>query len=567
MESFEPYAEKFAEVLGNLASRMDAEIHPLLVKKEQVFKVELLHFSADRGLCGSFNTNTINKAEKWVKEQSDNGRDCSLTLVGRKGRDFFRKRNYNISASHINIYGKIDMSFINQMTRDFTTRYLSDEVDEVYMLYTRFVSMVKHRLRPRTPIRKIIVTHIRDHLKFPKKQLLPILAKNTHRNIPPQENVYEWSDLMKKYPALEPRSEAYFESLACLQYTGGTTGVSKGVMLTHANLSQNVQQIASWFPTFKRGEITDLGALPFFHIFGLTACMNICIWMAWTDVLIPRPEPQAILKAIHTHKVNFFPGVPTMFVGILRHPRVSKYNLRSIKGCFSGAAPLPIEVIQEFESKTGSQISEGYGLSETSPVATLNPFGGKTKRGSIGVPLPDTDIRIVDLIDGSKGMPVGEEGEIVIRGPQVASGYFQMEDETAYAFRDGWLYTGDIGKVDEEGYFYIVDRKKDMVIAGGFNVYPQEIDEVLIQHPKIAEACAVGIPDPYRGETVKAFVVLRTGETMTAEEVIQHCKNNLARYKVPKSVEFMEALPKSGVGKVLRKELRVMEMAKMKAGK
>ena len=423
------------------------------------------------------------------------------------------------------------------------------------------------RLRPRTPIRKIIVTHIRDHLKFPKKQLLPILAKDTHRNIPPQENVCEWLDLMKKYPALEPRNQADFESLACLQYTGGTTGVSKGVMLTHANLSQNVQQIASWFPTFKRGEITDLGALPFFHIFGLTACMNICIWMAWADVLIPRPEPQAILKAIHTHKVNFFPGVPTMFVGILRHPRVSKYNLRSIKGCFSGAAPLPIEVIQEFESKTGSQISEGYGLSETSPVATLNPFGGKTKRGSIGVPLPDTDIRIVDLIDGSKGMPVGEKGEIVIRGPQVASGYFQMEDETAYAFRDGWLYTGDIGKVDEEGYFYIVDRKKDMVIAGGFNVYPQEIDEVLIQHPKIAEACAVGIPDPYRGETVKAFVVLRTGETMTAEEVIQHCKNNLARYKVPESVEFMEALPKSGVGKVLRKELRVMEMAKMKAGK
>jgi long-chain acyl-CoA synthetase len=252
---------------------------------------------------------------------------------------------------------------------------------------------------------------------------------------------------------------------------------------------------------------------------------------------------------------------------VLGYPNVSKYNLHSIKGCFSGAAPLPVEVIQEFESKTGSQICEGYGLSETSPVATLNPFGGKTKWGSIGVPIPDTDIRIVDLIDGSKEMAVGEPGEIVIRGPQVASGYFQMADETAHAFRDGWLFTGDIGKVDEDGYFYIVDRKKDMIIAGGFNIYPREIDEVLFAHPKIAEACAVGIPDSYRGETVKAFVVVRAGETMTAEEVIQHCTKKLARYKVPTSVEFMDALPKSGVGKVLRKELRAMEMAKMKAGK
>lgn len=455
----------------------------------------------------------------------------------------------------------------NPLYPDTDLEYQFTNSDSTILVTIDLLAPRMIRLRPKTSIRNIIVAHTRDYLKFPKKQLLPILAKESHRAIPPQENVYEWLDLMKKYPALEPRNEADFESLACLQYTGGTTGVSKGVMLTHANLSQNVQQIASWFPTFKRGEITELGALPFFHIFGLTACMNICIWMAWTDLLIPRPEPQAILEAIHTHKVNFFPAVPTTYVGVLRHPQVSKYNLRSIKGCFSGAAPLPVEVIQEFELKTGSQISEGYGLSETSPVVTLNPFGGKTKRGSIGVPLPDTDIRIVDLINGSKEMPVGESGEVVIRGPQVASGYFQMADETALALRDGWLYTGDIGKVDEEGYFYIVDRKKDVVIAGGFNVYPREIDEVLIEHPKITEACAVGIPDPYRGETIKAFVVLREGQTMTAEEVIQHCTKKLARYKVPKSVEFVNALPKSGVGKVLRKELRAMEIAKMKAGK
>jgi len=456
----------------------------------------------------------------------------------------------------------------NPLYTDTDLEYQFKNSDSTILVTIDLLASRMIHLRPKTSIRKIIVAHTRDHLKFPKRQLLPILAKDKHRNIPPRENVYEWLDLIKKYPAGQPpRGEVDFESLACLQYTGGTTGVSKAVMLTHANLSQNVQQITSWFPTFKRGEITELGALPFFHIFGLTGCMNICIWMAWTDVLIPRPEPQVILEAIHTHKVNFFPGVPTMYVGVLGHPNVSKYNLHSIKGCFSGAAPLPVEVIQEFESKTGSQICEGYGLSETSPVATLNPFGGKTKWGSIGVPIPDTDIRIVDLIDGSKEMAVGEPGEIVIRGPQVASGYFQMADETTQAFRDGWLFTGDIGKVDEEGYFYIVDRKKDMIIAGGFNIYPREIDEVLFAHPKIAEACAVGIPDSYRGETVKAFVVLRAGETMTAEEVIQHCTKKLARYKVPTSVEFMEALPKSGVGKVLRKELRAMEMAKMKAGK
>ncbi len=419
-------------------------------------------------------------------------------------------------------------------------------------------------LQPKTPIKKIVIAHIRDHLKFPKKQLLPIVAKDKHRNIPPRANVYEWLDLLKKYPPVDPNIPMDFEGLACLQYTGGTTGVSKGVMLSHANLSQNVQQISAWFPGFEQGKNVLLGVLPFFHSFGLTSSMNNCIWQAWTDVLIPRPEPQTILEAIQKYRVNFFPAVPTMYVGILNHPKASQFNLTSIKGCFSGAAPLPVEVIREFEAKTGSQICEGYGLSETSPVATTNPYGGKTKPGSIGLPVPDTDIKIVDLIDGKKEMPPGESGELIIKGPQVTSGYYKMPEETPLSLRDGWLYTGDIGKMDEEGYFYIVDRKKDMVIAGGFNIYPREIDEVLFEHPKILEACAVGIPDAYRGETIKAFVVLKPGEKLTAEEVIQFCQQKLAKYKVPKTVEFLDSLPKSGVGKVLRKELRTMEMAKTK---
>jgi long-chain acyl-CoA synthetase len=452
----------------------------------------------------------------------------------------------------------------NPLYTDVELEYQFNNSESTYLVAMDLICPRMIALRPKTKIKNLVVAHIRDHLRFPKKQLLPILAKDKHRNIPPTPNVHEWMELLKKYPATDPKVPIDFDGLACLQYTGGTTGVSKGVMLTHANLSKNVQQIVAWFPGFNKGEISHLGVLPIFHSFGLTCCMNICVWMGWTDVLIPRPEPQVILEAIQKYKINFFPAVPTMYVGVLNHPEASKFNLTSIKGCFSGAAPLPVEVIKDFEAKTGSQICEGYGLSETSPVATTNPYGGKTKVGSIGLPMSDTDIRIVDLVDGTKDLPLGEAGEILIKGPQVTNGYYKMPEETANTIKDGWLYTGDIGKMDQEGYFYIVDRKKDMVIAGGYNIYPREIDEVLFEHPKILEACAVGIPDPYRGETIKAFVVLKPGETLTGEEVIKHCAEKLAKYKVPKTVEFMNALPKSGVGKILRKELRAMEMGKTK---
>ena len=422
-------------------------------------------------------------------------------------------------------------------------------------------------LQSRTKVQKIVVAHIRDHLGFPKKQLLPIVAKDKHRDIPPTKNVVEWMDILKKYPATDPGISVNFDSLACLQYTGGTTGVSKGVMLTHSNLACNVQQIIAWFPTFNRGELVGLGVLPFFHIFGMTAVMNYCIWQGFTNVLIPKPEPHTILEAVKKHNVGFFPAVPTMYVGVLNYPKLHKYNLSSIKGCFSGAAPLPLEVIREFEEKAGAEICEAYGLSETSPAATINPYGGVRKSGSIGVPVPDTDMMVVDLDEGTKEMPVGEPGELIIRGPQVTSGYYNMPDETAIAIRDGWLYTGDIAQLDEDGYIYIVDRKKDMIIAGGYNIYPRDIDEVLFEHPKVLEACAIGIPDEYRGETVKVFVVLKAGETMTQEEVIEYSKTKLAKYKVPQYVEFIGDLPKSGVGKILRKELRQMELSKMEAQK
>jgi long-chain acyl-CoA synthetase len=419
-------------------------------------------------------------------------------------------------------------------------------------------------LRPKTKVKSIVVAHIRDHLAFPKKQLLPIVAKDKHRDIPAQPGVYEWSDLLKKGKPEDPGIAVDFQGLACLQYTGGTTGVSKGAMLTHAGLSCNIQQITAWMPTLTRGSHSLLGAIPFFHVFGLSCAMNIAVWMGWTDVLLPRPEPDAMLEAVEKYRISAVSAVPTLYVGMLSHPKAMKHDLTSLLACTSGAGPMPLEVMHQFNKQSGATIYEGYGLTEASPLVTCNPYGGKVKAGSIGLPIPDTEVRIVDVETGTKEMPVGEPGEIVIRGPQVMQGYYNRPDETAIAVRDGWLFTGDVGTMDDEGYFYIVDRKKDMIIAGGYNIYPRDIDEVLFEHPKVLEACAIGIPDAYRGETVKAFVVLRPGETATAEEIMDFCKDKLAAYKVPRIVEFINTLPKSPVGKILRKELRKMEMEKGK---
>jgi long-chain acyl-CoA synthetase len=419
-------------------------------------------------------------------------------------------------------------------------------------------------LKPKTKIKKIIFCHINDYLPFPKKQLFPHVKKGMFKQIEETADVLDFVGLIKKNKPNPPRVKLSFDDLGTLQYTGGTTGVSKGVMLTHGNLSKNVQQITVWFPSFLKGNETSMGALPFFHSFGMTTVMNLSLYNGYNIILIPRPEPQVLLEAIDAYKPSFLPLVPTLFVGILRHPDLKKFNLKSVKGCFSGAAPLALETIKEFEAATGSQICEGYGLSETTPVATINPFGGKTKVGSIGLPVPDTEIKIVDLDTGKKEMKVGEPGEVIIRGPQVTQGYYKKPQETKAALKDGWLFTGDIGTMDDEGYFYIVDRKKDMIIAGGYNIYPRDIDEVLYEHPKVAEACAIGVPDPYRGETVKVFVVLKEGQTSSEEEIIKFCKEKLAAYKVPKLVEFVPTLPKSAVGKILRKELRQMELDKMK---
>ncbi|MBW2574892.1 MAG: long-chain fatty acid--CoA ligase [Deltaproteobacteria bacterium] len=420
-------------------------------------------------------------------------------------------------------------------------------------------------LRPKTKIKQIIYTSIGDYLPFPKNLLFPFVAKkkNLAADVKSAENVYKWKDVLVKSSPNPPDIKLSFDDIAMYQYTGGTTGISKAVMITHGNLSTQVQQFEAWFPTFNKGEEIMLGSLPFFHIFGLSTAMNFAIYMGWGDILIPKPQPGPLLETIRKFNPTFTPLVPAMYIGILNHPDINKTDMTSINGCFSGSAPLPIEVIRDFEHKTGAVIVEGFGLTEASPVTHVNPFaGGKRKAGSIGIPIPDTDCRIVNLDDGETDLPVGESGELLIRGPQVMKGYWNNPEETSETLTNGWLHTGDIAKMDEEGYFYIVDRKKDMIISGGCNVYPRDIEEVFYENPKIQEACAIGIPHATRGESIKVFVVLKEGKTATQEELIEYCTDKLAKYKLPTEIEFRDDLPKSNVGKILKKELRAEEMTK-----
>jgi long-chain acyl-CoA synthetase len=419
-------------------------------------------------------------------------------------------------------------------------------------------------LRPKTNIRTIIYTSIGDYLPFPKNLLFPLLGKKKGlaAAVSPAPELLRWKETLHLHSPTPRSVDLSFEDIAMLQYTGGTTGVSKGVMLTHGNLSKQVQAIRTWFPQFNKGEEIMLGALPFFHVFGLSVAMNFAVYMGWTDILVPKPQPEQLLEAIGKFRPTFAPLVPTMYIGMLNHPKTSQTDMTCIKGCFSGSAPLPLEVIRDFEAKTGAVIVEGFGMTESSPVTHINPYGGERKVGSIGMPIPDTEARIVDLNDGTHEMPVGESGELLVRGPQVMQGYWQRPDATADTLVDGWLHTGDIAQMDEDGYFYIVDRKKDMIISGGYNVYPRDIEEVLFEHPKVAEATAIGVPHPSRGEQVKVFIVLKAGQSATAEEIIAYCKDKLATYKLPTEVEFIEELPKTNVGKVLKKDLRAEELAK-----
>lgn len=403
----------------------------------------------------------------------------------------------------------------------------------------------------------ILVTSVKDYLPFPKNVLYPIKAKKDgmYVKIDYDRRVLSLKELIKgASPEPCEASVDGEKDLALIQYTGGTTGFAKGVMLTHANLVANTLQTHLWFYRGREAEEKYLAALPFFHVFGMTVLLNKAVYMAGTLILMPRFEVDQILKAIDRQRPTVFPGAPTMYVAIINHPDVRKYDLSSINVCISGAAPLPLEVQTRFEALTGGKLIEGYGLTEASPVTHANNIWEKRKSGSIGIPLPDTEARIV-VPDTLEDVKPGEIGELAVRGPQVMKGYWNRPEDTYKTLKEGWLLTGDLGRMDEDGFFYILDRRKDLIIAGGYNIYPREVEEVLFEHPDVAEAIVAGVFDPYRGETVKAYVVLRSGAAPDEASLKQWCKEKLAAYKVPKIYEFRESLPKTLAGKVLRRKL------------
>lgn len=408
-------------------------------------------------------------------------------------------------------------------------------------------------VRANTAIEHVITTSLLDYSATPDKAQ------------PTPEGALSFKSLINEVAEVDlPRVEIDpADDVAVLQYTGGTTGVPKGAMLTHQNLYTNTLQSWAWGgPISKPGEERYLMVIPYFHIYGQTVGLLLGSWNGAMQIPIPKFDPNLLVEAIKQHKPTFFPSVPTLYISMLNHPEIKTCGLEHIRRFNSGSAPLPIEVIEQFEKLSGAMLYEGYGLTEASPTTHSTPTLAKRKIGSIGLPFPSTECKIVDLETGEHIVPVGQDGELCIRGPQVMKGYWNRPDETAIALRDGWLYTGDVARMDEDGFFYIVQRKKDMIIVSGFNVYPNEVEDVLFTHPAILEAAVIGVPDEYRGEAVKAFIVLRPGATATAEDVLEFCRANLAKYKVPSVIELMPSLPKSAVGKVLRRELREMETQK-----
>ena len=546
---------------------------------------------------------------KELKEMVDRF-SCALSHMGIQKGDSVAILMPNSIPCVVSYYAIIQIGAIAVFNNPaFSNRelefYLNDSQAKV-IITTDILCNRLINLRPHTKVRHIIYASIADYLPFykryvvkwigktrffsPFKSLLPSLSSLTsiipkeassihslmdnvqskynqlHQSISAIQhltadvhsafNVHRFTNLITKYPPNPPNVTITLEDIAMYQYTGGTTGVAKGVMLTHGNISKQIQQINMCFSELKDERETMLAALPYYHVFGLTTAMNYPLFKGWTTILMPSISTQAILDNITNFKPTFVPLVPTIFINILNHPDCHSMDMTSIKAFFSGSAPFPADKIQEFEKITGSTIIEGFGLTESSPVTHINPFKGVHKIGSVGIPIPDTECRIVDLNSDEKDVPVGDAGELIIRGPQIMKGYLNRPDETNRALRNGWLYTGDIATMDEDGYFYIVDRKKDMIISGGLNVYPIEVDSIIEKHPKVKECCTIAMPHQTKGEAIMVFIVLKQGMTVSSEEIIMYCKEYLATYKVPEKIEFIDEIPKTGLGKMLRKELR-----------
>ncbi|HVF07407.1 MAG TPA: long-chain fatty acid--CoA ligase [Actinomycetota bacterium] len=462
----------------------------------------------------------------------------------------------------------------------YTERELQHQITDSGAKVMIVLDQVYHRfgqVRDASGVQEVIAVNLNHYMPAPIKWLAPLKFKADARKhgtpmpfIPAGHRVRWWAEVMKQAGPAPPVAtiDDPATEVAALVYTGGTTGLSKGAMLSHSNLVANARQASAWLNVVRQGEDGIVAALPFFHSFG-TLVMDFAITKAAKLILLPRFEIDMALKAMSKEKPSLFPGVPRMYIALNQDPRTPKHDLASLKACISGAAPLPMAVAQRFEQITGgARVVEGYGLTECSPVTHANPLVGERKEGSIGLPLPDTDVKLVDLDEPDREVAQGERGEMCIRGPQVMLGYWQRPDESAQMIRDGWLHTGDVAIMDEQGYFSIVDRIKDMILVSGFNVYPTEVEAVLYQHPKILKCAVVGLPDETTGERVKAYVVLKPGESTTPDEIAAWCRapgQGLTGYRVPKEIELREELPETLIGKVLRRVLQEEERAKREA--
>lgn len=452
--------------------------------------------------------------------------------------------------------GAIAVSLNPLFTADELGHQLNDSGAETIIALSVFYPLVR-MVRAGTPLKRVIVTNIKEYLPPLRRIIFSIVreAREGHRiDVRGERETYAWQDLLARAPTDAPNTEVAPDAVAVIQYSTGTTDIPKGVMLTHANLVANATQVRHWLTDVEEGNERIIAVLPFSHSYGMTAAMNVGIAIAATLILFPSFSTREVLNAIKKYRPTLFPGVPTMYVAINQYPGVRRVGLQSIRACVSGAAPLPIEVQEEFEKLTRGKLVEGYGLTEASPVTHVNPIYGQRKIGSIGIPLPDTDAKIVDWHTG-QDVPTGSIGELVVRGPQVMRGYWNRPDDTAQALRNGWLFTGDVARMDEDGYFQIIDRKKDMILAGTYNIYPRDVEEVLYENPKVLEVAVAGVPPDGKEQIVKAYVVLRKGEMATPEEFIEFCRQRLADYAVPHLVEFRDQLPKTFVGKVFKRKL------------
>ena len=426
---------------------------------------------------------------------------------------------------------------------------------DLALMYDKMEKMLQQ-----TQLKSLVICRFTDILPFPKNILFPVIKCRDMARVKPGKAITWFSDLIRNDGKFTPAKIDPPHDIAVLQYTGGTTGVPKGAMLTHQNIYANTMQSLAWFPDVKKGQQKMLAVLPFFHVFAMTAAMNFSVVAGLEIIALPRFDLKDALKTIHKKKPHLFPAVPAIYNAINNCADLNKYDLSSLEYCISGGAPLPVEVKKNFEKITGCVVVEGYGLSESSPVACANPVKGENVAGSIGLPVPLTVIEIIDPADKKTPMPIGERGELCIRGPQVMKGYWNKPEASADVLKDGRLYTGDVAIMDERGYVYIVDRIKDMIITNGYNVYPRNVEEAIYLHPAVEECIVAGLPDEQRGETVKAWIKLKPGQKLDAEDLKEFLGDKISKMEIPKKIEFRdEPLPKTMIGKLSRKDVLAQE--------